>query len=173
MIRLSLVSANTAFKRYPGFSLMRLVTARLDLDEIETQHLSDIFGIDPRRSEPNVAKLFDEHLRKSISRYDLHSLFTDDCKALYHHAIRPAGYDFYRGEVDPEGMREWRACYRGMSGARQMLAASIVWLYRAGKDKVWLRRVPCTWQAAEAIACMQTAGVLTDWARLYLLYPGW
>jgi hypothetical protein len=70
-------------------------------------------------------------------------------------------------------MAQWRANFREMSDERQMIAASIVWLYRAGKDNVWLRRVPCTWHAADAIKCMSATNVLTDWARLYALYPGW
>jgi hypothetical protein len=60
-----------------------------------------------------------------------------------------------------------------MMDERQMLAASIIWLYRAAKDNVWLRRVPCTWHAGEAIACMKAAGVLGGWARHFALYPGW
>ena len=54
-----------------------------------------------------------------------------------------------------------------------MMAASIIWLYRAGKDNVWLRRVPCTWHAADAIDRLNAAGAFGDWARLYALYPGW
>jgi hypothetical protein len=33
-----------------------------------------------------------------------------------------------------------RADYRAMTAAQQMLAASIIWLYRGGKDNRWLRR---------------------------------
>lgn len=70
-------------------------------------------------------------------------------------------------------MEQWRADYRHMPEERQMMAASIVWLYRAGKDNVWLRRVPCTWHAADAIVCLEAVGAFEDWARLYALYPGW
>jgi hypothetical protein len=52
-------------------------------------------------------------------------------------------------------------------------AASVIWLYRAGKDNVWLRLVPCTWHAGDAIERMRSTGLLSDWARLFALYPGW
>lgn len=120
-----------------------------------------------------MTRPFDFHLRDVIARYDLGALIRDDGHAPYHHSIRPTGYDFHRDEVIPVGMEQWRADYREMPDERQMMAASIVWLYRAGKDNVWLRRVPCTWHAADAIACLVTAGAFEDWARLYALYPGW
>ena len=70
-------------------------------------------------------------------------------------------------------MERWRADFRGMSQEQQMLAASIIWLYRAAKDNIWLRRVPCTWHAADAVDCMKSNNVLHDWARLLALYRGW
>jgi hypothetical protein len=42
--------------------------------------------------------------------------------------------NYYVGQVDAVAMERWRADYRGMGAERQMLAASIVWLYRGGKD---------------------------------------
>lgn len=173
VIRLSLASVDAARDRFPGYRLTRLVGARLDLDEVDIGHFSDILGVDLLRPVLGVLRPFDFHLREVIARYDLDTLFRDEGHAPYHHAIRPTGYDFYRDEVIPTGMEQWRADYRHMSDARQMMAASIVWLYRAGKDNVWLRRVPCTWHAADAIACLNAAGALDDWARLYALYPGW
>jgi uncharacterized protein YyaL (SSP411 family) len=76
--------------------------------------------------------------------YRLEQLFDDDGPTPYHQAIRSAGYDFAQDMAIPREMERWRANYRAMSEDRQMLAASIVWLFRAGKDSVWLRRVPCT-----------------------------
>lgn len=173
VIRLSLESADAARERFPNYRLTRLVEARLELDEIDVGQLSNILGVDLQRPTPGVLRPFDAHLRKVIDRYGLGALFGDDGHAPYHHAIRPTGYDFHRDEVIPTGMEQWRADYREMSDERQMIAASIIWLYRAGKDNVWLRRVPCTWHASDAIACMSAAEALVDWARLYALYPGW
>jgi hypothetical protein len=173
VISLALRSVAAAKERFPDYRLTRLVSARLELDEPDVAKLPDVFGADVLRPAKDVLRPFDHHLRYVIIRYRLEALFCDDGHAPYHHAIRPTGYDFYRDEVIPTGMEKWRADYRGMPTELQMLAASIIWLYRAGKDNVWLRRVPCTWHAADAIACMNATGVLRDWARLYALYPGW
>jgi hypothetical protein len=173
VIRLSLASVEAARERFPGYRLMRLVAARLELDEADIGQLSCILDVDLLRPIPGTPRPFDFFLRDVIARYDLGALLSDDGHAPYHHSIRPTGYDFHRDEVIPVGMEQWRADYRHMTDERQMMAASIIWLYRAGKDNVWLRRVPCTWHAADAIACLNAAGAFEDWARLYVLYPGW
>ena len=54
-----------------------------------------------------------------------------------------------------------------------MLAATIVWLYQHGADSTWLRRVPCTWSAAEALHYLRDAGCLPQWQRLVATCPGW
>lgn len=173
IIRSSLESAGAARERFPGYRLTRLVGARLELDDADIVHLSNILGVDLLRPVAGMPRPFDHQLRHTIDRFDLGALFTDDGYGPYHHAIRPAGYDFHRDEVNPAGMEQWRANYRAMPDVRQMIAASILWLYRAGKDNVWLRRVPCTWHAADAIVALNAGNALDDWARLYVLYPGW
>lgn len=173
LIKLALNDGEAAKKRFPDYRLTRLVVARFDLDERDVRQLSDLVGDDALCSAAGVARPFNAHLRDVIARYGLEALFNDDGPGLHHHAIRPIGYDFIRDEVIPGDMERWRANYRGMSDERQMLAASIVWLYRAGKDNVWLRRVPCTWHAADAISRMNETGAFRDWARLLVLYPGW
>jgi len=173
VIRLSLESAAAARERFPGYRLMRLTSARLELDETDICQVSGILGVDLLRPVAGLPRPFDHHLRHVIGSYDLETLFSNDGHAPYHHAIRPTGYDFRRDEVNPVGMEQWRADYRVMSDVRQMMAASIIWLYRGGKDSVWLRRVPCTWHAADAIVALKAANALDDWARLYVLYPGW
>lgn len=173
LIVLALQSADAAKELFPDYRLTRLITARLQLDDADIGQLATIFGdslLLPLRSTPRP---FDHHLRYVIAHHGLEALFRDNGHAPYHHAIRPTGYDFYRDEVVPAGMEQWRADYRSMPDERQMMTASIIWLYRGGKDKVWLRRVPCTWHAADAIACMTRAGLLHDWVRLFALYPGW
>lgn len=173
VIRLSLESADVARERFPGYRLTRLVSACLELDDADMAHLSHILGVDLMGPVAGERRPFDHQLRHVIGKYELGALFSDDGYAPYHHAIRPTGYDFHRDEVHPTGMEQWRADFRAMPDVRQMIAASIVWLYRAGKDNVWLRRVPCTWHAADAIVAMNDARALADWSRLYALYPGW
>jgi hypothetical protein len=173
VISLALQSIDAAKHQFPNYRLTQLVGARIELDELDIAKLPGILGIDILCQVPGVLRPFNDHLRRVISDYGLEQLFFDDGFAPYHHAIRPTGYDFYRDEVIPLGMEQWRADYRSMADERQMLAASIMWLYRAGKDNVWLRRVPCTWHAVDAIECMRSNNVLADWARLFALYPGW
>jgi hypothetical protein len=173
LIELALRAPAAAKSRYPDYRLTKLVASRLELDDADMKQLSAVLATDLSKTPETVARPFDHQLRNVISHYKLDSLFSDGGPGAYHHAIRPTGYDFDYDEVIPAGMEQWRADYRAMSDERQMLAASIIWLYRAGKDNRWLRRVPCTWHAADAIGHMHFAGVLTDWARLFALYPGW
>lgn len=173
LIKLALNDREAAKEHFSDYRLTRLVVARFDLDEHDLMQFSGLVGDEGLRPAADVPRPFNAHLRNVIARYGLGALFSDDGPGLHHHAIRPTGYDFIRDEVIPRDMERWRADYRDMPDERQMLAASIVWLYRAGKDNVWLRRVPCTWHAADAISCMNAAGVFRDWARLFALYPGW
>jgi hypothetical protein len=72
-----------------------------------------------------------------------------------------------------DAVERWRADYRAMTSAQQMLAATIIWLYLGGKDNVRMRRVPMTWRAADAIAEMRRCDALADWGTLIALYLGW
>lgn len=173
VLQLSLRSPLDAKARYPNYRLTQLVSSRLDLDDTDLARLSNILRLDLLHAVPDVLEPFNDHLRLMIVRYGLETLFVDDRQTPYHHAIRPTGYDFDRDEIIPTGMEKWRADYRALPEERQMLAASIVWLYRAGKDNAWLRRVPCTWHATDGVMRMRATKVLEDWARLFALYPGW
>jgi hypothetical protein len=170
---MSLASPEEALDRYPGYRLTRLVVARFDMDDAEALAFAHVTGHTEVRTLNVGPRAFDAHLRWVIGHFGLDPLFTDDGPGQHHHAIRPKGYDCYAERVDPAVMERWRADYRGMHAERQMLAASIVWLYRGGKDNRWLRRVPCTWHAAAAVAEMYGRGVLGAWGTLIALYPGW
>lgn len=173
LIDLASRSPEAARRRFPTYRLTRLVASRLDMDDTDIEHLTAMFQIKLPTPFSEFNRLFDRHLRNVITVYGLDTLFSDDGPGAHHHAIRPTGYDFHHDEVVAIDMEQWRADYRAMSDERQMLAASIIWLYRAGKDNRWLRRVPCTWHAADAIGHMRSAGALADWAQLVALYPGW
>lgn len=173
LVELALRCPEAAKDRFPGFRLTKLVGSRLDLDERDIERFSDLLRVEAALDRDDAPRPFNRHLRSVIASYRLGELFLEDGPGLHHHAVRPAGYDFALDEVNPYGMERWRSEYRGMSDERQMLAASIIWLYRAGKDNVWLRRVPCTWHAADAIDCMKSNDALADWACLFALYPGW
>jgi hypothetical protein len=70
-------------------------------------------------------------------------------------------------------MAEWRRTYKALQPSRQMVVATIIWLYCGERDKTWLARLPSTWHAADAVAVLQEAGALKDWGRLVAMYPGW
>jgi hypothetical protein len=173
LVALALRSPDQAQRRFPGYRLAHLVAARVDMDASEIERLGQLLGLNLGAPQEEMPRLFDEQLRRVIDAYSLGALFSADGPGPRHHAIRPTGYDFDADEVIAAGMEQWRAHYRAMPGERQMLAGSIIWLFRAGADNRWLRRVPVTWHAAAALDIMKHAGVLEDWARLFALYPGW
>jgi hypothetical protein len=153
-----------------GMRLSMLVLLRLDLDvrDVEALMHSGVkaFGATGDR-------VFDACLRGVIADFGLELLFVNDGPGLHHQAMRPRGYDFAAGDVDPAGMEKWRADYRAMAPAQQMTAATILWLYRGKRDFRWLRRVPCDWNAADAVDELERAGALQRWGALVALYPGW
>lgn len=151
--------------------LSKLVAQRFDMDEEEALRFALACGSNLAvAAEPEP---FDRHLRDMILRYGLVGLFQDNGHYPYHHAIKPAGYDYDADAVIPEAMAQWRATYRALPEAHQMIAATIIWLYRGGPDTVWLRRVAVAWPAADAIALLRATAGLPDWGLLVSLYPGW
>jgi hypothetical protein len=173
VMQLALRSPGEAKVRFPNYRFSRLVASRLQLEDLDRESFSGILDLGPVNLSIEQRRPFDYQLRHVITRYGLQSLFGDDGPGPYHHAIRPTGYDFHSDTVIPTAMERWRADYRGMPGHHQMLAASIIWLYRGRKDNCWLRRVPCTWHAADALYDLRSAGAIADWAWLFVLCPGW
>jgi hypothetical protein len=152
---------------------MQLVVARFDMVVVEAAVFLSLCGAAPIQSSQNADAEFHVLLRRVIDRSRLDCLFVADAPGQYHHAIRPRGYDYSVDAVHSEDMRTRRAEYRSMHSVQQIFTASIIWLYRGGKDHVWLRRVPCTWLAAEALQVLRESGALSDWGRLIFLFPGW
>ena len=144
------------------FRLTRLVVARFDMDVVEAAVFLNLCGAAPIQASQNAD-----------AEFRLDCLFVEDAPGQYHHATRPRGYDYSVDAVHPKDMEAWRADYRSMHSVQQIFAASIIWLYRGGKDHVWLRRVPCTWLAAEALQVLRESDALSDWGRLIFLFPGW
>jgi hypothetical protein len=87
--------------------------------------------------------------------------------------MTPRGYNRETGAIIEAEMMQWRSDYRSLAPERQMLAATIVWLYQHGADSTWLRRVPCTWSAIEALDYLRDADCLAQWQRLVATCPGW
>jgi hypothetical protein len=163
LLSLALSDPSKARDRFPDYRLTRLVLTRFDMDDVEASVFIDLTEATAPESALGGTP-FNDHLRTSINRYAL---------GRHHQAIRPTGYDYYVDAVDAAAMEKWRADYRAMSPAQQMFAATIIWLYRGGKDNRWLRRVPSTWHAVDAIDEMRGRDALADWGCLISLYPGW
>lgn len=151
--------------------LEELVLGLLDLDVGEAAQMDVLADTDlPFERSP---ERFHEALQQAIRQLQLSRLFTRTHDGDYHRSVCPAAYDERTGEHHPQEMACWRTDFRALSPERQMMAATLVWMYRAGPDSIWLRRVPCTWKASEALHYMHDAGCLALWLRLVAGYPGW
>src|SRR5258708_33341282 len=128
----------------PPFRLTQLFMARFDMDVVEAAAFLNFCAAAPTPTPQNADAEFHAHLRRVIDRYRLDCLFVEDAPGQYHHTTRPRGYDYLVDAVHPKHLGTWRANYRNMHSVQQMFEASIIWLYRGGKDRVWLRRVACT-----------------------------
>lgn len=119
------------------------------------------------------ARAFCQHLRAAITTFRLGRLFAWDGDGEHHRTLVSRGYNRRTGAIIEIEMMQWRADYRSLPPEGQMLAASIIWLYQHGPDSTWLRRVPCTWGAADALHYLRDAGALMHWQRLVSTCPGW
>lgn len=152
--------------------LDRLVKRLLDLDDHEARKLDALSGADSALFSRDP-RSFHVVLQQAIRELRLHRLFVPTNEGEDHRSICPSAVNERTGEHDPKEMARWRSDYRAMAPERQMMAATIIWLYQSGPDSTWLRRVPCTWRVAEALHYMQDAGSLWLWLRFVARYPGW
>jgi hypothetical protein len=152
--------------------LDRLVTQLLDLGEEDTEILQALIDAPDIHAGQSPANFY-AALQLAIRQLRLGQLFCTSEGREHHRSICPAAYDERSGAHHPVEMAEWRAGYRAMAPEQQMITATIIWLYQSGSDSTWLRRVPCTWRAVEALHYMQDTGCLALWVRLIATYPGW
>lgn len=152
--------------------LDRLVFRVLDLDEHEARHLDALAGEAGSEFSKSPAG-FQVVLQQAIHELRLHKLFSRTRDGEFHRSVCPAAYNVRTGEHHAAEMARWRAEFRAMAPECQMMVATIVWLYQSGPDSTWLRRVPCTWRATEALHSLRDAGCLALWLRLVARYPGW
>nr|WP_315591692.1 hypothetical protein [uncultured Cupriavidus sp.] len=154
-----------------GMRLEDLVLRLLDLDIEEAARLNTL--ADPDSPFERSPKRFHETLQQTIGQLQLFKLFARIDGGEYHRSVCPAAYNERTGEHYAEEMARWRADFRAMSPEQQMMTTTIVWMYRSGPDSIWLRRVPCTWKASEALHYMRDTGCLALWLQLVARYPGW
>ncbi|AIY39453.1 hypothetical protein LT85_0293 [Collimonas arenae] len=142
------------------------------MDPAEAQLMSALAGDCPMQNEQTPAA-FNVVLHEVLFQHCLRNLFCPGASGNHHRGIVPTAYNERTGEIDADEMARWRADFRAMVPERQIMAATIIWLYQCGPDSTWLRRVPCTWPATEALHCLRHAGCLSQWLRLMAAYPGW
>jgi hypothetical protein len=172
LIAAAVTSTNSLPQCLESVRLDRLVSQCLDMTLPEAAFLAKLPGVSARRPQ-RTPEGFYGSLHQAISECGLWSLFTVAAHAEWHRSIVPAAYNEHTGEIYPTEMAEWRADFRAMAPECQMVAATIVWLYRAGSDSIWLRRVPSAWRAVEALRYMRDADVLDLWLNLIVNYTGW
>jgi hypothetical protein len=152
--------------------LSALVSSTVDLDFNEAGALWALGG--PSTSAfSRTPQAFHTALLEAIGKLNLHRFFGRADGGEFHRSIVPAAYNERTGEIYADEMASWRADFRAMAPERQMLISTIIWLYRSGPDSIWLRRVPCSWTAGEALSYLRDAGCIELWLRLIATYPGW
>ena len=174
VVAMAVASPTFARGRFPKLRLVDVVTKVAAMDGREMRALATVCGanIDSLPEGSGRAPAFAAHLLDVIARYQLDAFFLrDPNQSINGIDVRPRGFDYHTSQVDAPAMAEWRRA--ALPPARQMMVATIIWLYRGEADKTWLARLPSTWHAADAIAALQEAGALRDWGRLVALYPGW
>jgi hypothetical protein len=176
VVAMALASPTFARGRFPKLRLVDVVAKAPVMDDAEKHALAVVCGasIADVPLGASRAPVFAAHLVDVIARYELDALFVrDPSRSINGIDLRPGRIDRRTDAVDPKAMTEWRRAYKALPAVRQMMVATIICLYRGEADKLWLTRLPATWHAADAVAALQEAGALRDWARLVSLYPGW
>jgi hypothetical protein len=168
----ALASPAFARGRFPKTRLVDLVVKRPCMDEREARALAAVCGENLDLTGPRA---FIDQLERVRIRYGLDHLFGHDlahpgCNGI---TLRPFGFDWRTGKVEEPAMRKWRSDYRGLPFTRQIMAATVLTLYRGMVDKTWLHRQPHGWHAADAVAILKGKALLRDWGKLVALYPGW
>jgi hypothetical protein len=176
VVAMAIASPTFARGRFPKLRLVDVVAKAPAMDGREHRALAAVCGanIEGLPEGSGRAPAFAAHLLYVIRCYELDAFFTRvPDRAVNGIDVRPRGINWRTEQADADEMREWRRRYKTLPPVRQMMVATIIWLYRGEPDKTWLARLPSTWHAADAIATLQEAGALKDWGRLVALYPGW
>jgi hypothetical protein len=168
----TMLGSPESIRRFANLRLDAQVSRCLNMNAAESKILLLLAGGQP----PDVtqsAEAFYDTLLEVLQQQKLHKLFCRAEGGEFHRSITPSAYNEFTGEVYAQEMARWRSDFRDMAPERQMMAATIIWLQQSGRDSTWLRRVPCTWLATEALNYMKDAGCLAAWMRLLATYPGW
>jgi hypothetical protein len=161
--------------RFPDTRLADVVLKRPHMDRGEAAALAAICGERiPELPDPD-ARGFVAHLLDVVDRHSLGGFYGryPGHPACYGIDVRPHGIDWRTREADDGRLRAWRRAYGKLEPAKQMMVATIMWLYMGREECGWLRHLTRGWHAADAVATMKAAGTLGDWGKLVALYQGW
>jgi hypothetical protein len=162
--------------KFPKYSFIDLIQQAPSLDTLEKGALAVLCNA-PASCARHDPAAFGNKVWEVIERYDLHPFFMRVEHAYgsggEHFYMRPRGIDWRTDDtIEPE-LQQWRAAYRAASPLRKLMTATVLQLYRQGKDQYWMVRVKKDWHASEGIQVLKAEGALEDWGALYALYPGW
>ncbi|KAB2918476.1 MAG: hypothetical protein F9K29_07870 [Hyphomicrobiaceae bacterium] len=170
----AIVSPAFAKGRFPKTRLVDLIAKAPSMDAMEKLALAAVVGVDNLGAID--ATRFTAQLRHIIDHYGLGKFFMPGRPACHGIDVRPGGIDYHTDQTDPPAMAAWRKAYKDEPPVRQMLIATILWLYNSDEKlikKFWLHRLPCGWHAADAVNTLKHNDALRDWAQLIALYSGW
>lgn len=175
LIAFALSSPAFARGRFPKMRLVDLIAKRPSMDGNEAIALGKLCRADVAKTMWPVspALAFRLQLHHVIEEYNLEAFFGTGHPAMNSIDVRPRGIDWRTDQVVDAEMKAWRQSYKALRPEIQMMVATILWLYRGGPDDLWMKRLPCAWHAADAVALLRDKDMLSDWGRLVALYPGW
>jgi len=173
----ALAEPNFCRGRFPKADFLQMIAKRSKMDGSEIHTLAALGGVATLPAFGDFKNTFGPALWRVVETYELHDFFLaveNRPPPPSHLALRPRAIDWLNGEdVIPEAMKEWRRRYKALPLVRQLMAATVLTLYRGDLDKLWLVRAPRAWHPADAIDAIREGGALRDWAELIAMYPGW
>lgn len=164
LMRMGSGESRTAFElRHPGFRASWFIAAVRQLHRDDRSSLN--FPVELCTTEEEL--IFSSSACELITRFGLAPFFIVHPDHPW--GVVPAAFDFTRGIVKAEEMKQWRARYRKCSQLQQIMIATLIWLFQEkAKDTVWLRRVPCTWTLSAAAEVLSKNNSLGLWLTLII-----
>lgn len=169
------VSPSFARGRLPDSRLGDLVVRRSRMDDLDAAAFAAVCGAETRPPYRHADQLFGELLCVYLQLYELTDYFHIDPVAWerrrWHRSVRPVG--IVDDHVDPSALADWQRRYTAEPAYRQILIATVMWLYRMDLDGPWLASMSADWHVADAVPLLGSQGLLTHWGALVARYPGW
>jgi len=166
--------------RFPGLTLTKLVDKVPSMDGEEYTALALACGAEAPtfESSEHRQRVFGQVLLDIMERYELWGCF-ERVKPYGsegdHYSVRPIGFDWARNwEPVPERLKAMRKAYRSMTPVQQVMALTVLHLYRQGTDTRFLvGGCPTKILAADAMKVLQSNSAAAVWGNLVSHYAGW